>query len=548
MLVLLFHGAWFLASITAQRKLNHHATPDILQLTYEIVTCKFADMTAIPPSALTADDPPPSLKMRYIALILGPVLALVLSSFSPPDGLPIPAWYVCALAVVMVVWWVTEAMPLAVTALLPIAVLPLLDVLPLKQVVASFGNPIIFLFLGGFLLSAAMQKWKLHLRLAYMVASRTAFSAPALLAGLMAVTCFLALWISNTATVIMMLPIAMSVATVVTSQSSGHGNAPRAIALGVAYASAIGGLSSFIGTPTNALLYGHMQTHYNVSLNLGEWMLFGVPCTIGIAGTAWFMLMRADLRHLQLSQFFHDHIREELAKLGPMHPGEKRTLAIFTITVLLWLFSDTIAAMSGLVIEDAAVAIMAAIALFLTPVDAKKGIFTLEWKDAERVPWGVLIFFGGSLALSSAFIETGVSEWLGAKLEALRGVHPVIVVVTVVVVIIAASEMMSNVATISVFLPILSVLAEALHVNPMLFLLPATLAASCGFMMPGASAPNALAYSTGYLNAPTMVKKGFWVDVISVIVITCITFTIAPLALDMDFSTPPSWANITLTP
>lgn len=488
------------------------------------------------PSALTADDPPPSLRARYTALILAPILALLMLVSGAPDGLSLQAWHVCAMATVMVIWWVTEAMPLAVTALLPLVVLPIAEVMSLKDVAANFGNPIIFLFLGGFLLSAAMQKWRLHLRLAYIVARACAVSAPALLAGMMAVTCFLAMWISNTATVIMMLPIAMSVAAIVTSQSTGTGNAPRAIALGIAYASAIGGLSSFIGTPTNALLYGHMQTHYGLSLHLGEWMLFGIPATATIAGFAWWMLSRSDLRGLRLSSRFRNHMAQEVEKLGPMTTGEKRTLFIFSGAVLLWLGGDMLSRLTGIVLEDAGVAIAAGLALFLTPVDRTHGIFTLEWKDAERVPWGVLIFFGGSLALSTAFITTGFSEWLGVQLETLQGVHPVLVVIIVVSIIIIASEMMSNVATISVFLPILSVLAESLQVNPLLFLLPATLAASCGFMMPGASAANALAYSTGYLNAPTMVRKGFWVDIVSVIIITAVTFWLAPIAMDMDFA------------
>lgn len=484
---------------------------------------------------LSADDPPPSLKTRYATLLLGPALALVLLCLPAPQGMPQAAWHVCALAVVMVIWWVCEAMPLAVTALLPIIVLPATNILPLKEVAAHFGNPIIFLFLGGFLLSAAMRKWQLHLRLAYHVASICALSAPLLLAGLMAVTCFLAMWISNTATIIMMLPIAMSIAHMVTERSTGNGNIPRAIALGIAYAAAIGGLSSFIGTPTNAMLYGHMQTHYGMNLNLGEWMMFGIPAAFAIAGFGWLLLSRSDLRHITLKPDFRQHMRAEVRKLGAFTTGEKRTLTIFGVTVMFWLFGDTIGRATGLILDDAVIAIAAAFALFITPVDRKLGIFTLEWKDAETVPWGVLIFFGGSLALSSALIETGFSQWLGTKLEMLRGVHPILIVLCIVTIIVAASEMMSNVATISVFLPILSVLAESLSVHPLLFLLPATLAASCGFMLPGASAANALAYSTGYVSAASMLKKGFWIDAISVLVITLISFTLAPLALGITF-------------
>lgn len=485
------------------------------------------------------DDPGMGIKSRLLMLALGPILAALLALLPAPEGMNLKAWAVCALAIWMVVWWVTEAMPLAVTSLLPLVVLPALNVVPLAQVGASFGNPIIFLFMGGFILSAAMQKWHLHTRLAYSVLSRTCYSASTVLAGLMGVACFLAMWMSNTATIILMLPIAMSIATVIGAQ----GHAPKAIALGVAYAAAIGGLSTFIGTPTNALLYGHMQTRYGVELNLGEWMLFGVPATLMIAGFAWLYLSRSYLRDMVLAEGLKQQLAHKIAELGPMKTGEKRTALVFVVTVLLWLFGGFIQEATGLILEDAAIAIFAALALFLLPTNVARGEFTLEWKDAERIPWGVLVFFGGSLALSGAFTSTGASEWLGTQLEALHGVPPVLMIVVVVAIIIAASEMMSNVATISVFLPILTVLAEALQVNPLMFLLPATMAASCGFMLPGASAANALAYATGHIRVPEMVRAGFWVDIASLLVITLVTFTLAEWAMGMDFAVMPAWAS-----
>lgn len=484
----------------------------------------------------------PNLKVRYAALIASPILALMMLSFSPPDGMSPQGWVVCAVAAMMVLWWVTEAVPLPVTGLLPLVVLPAMQVASFKEVAANFGNPIIFLFLGGFLLSAAMQKWHLHLRFSYLVARICAHSAATLLGGLMLVTCFLSMWISNTATMVMMLPIAMSLAALTDSHSNGVGNPPRAMALGIAYAAALGGLGSFIGTPTNALLYGHMQSYYGVSLNLGNWMLFGVPTMLAIASVGWWVLSRNDLRGLSLDPAFRREMVEELEKLGPMTAGEKRTLGVLGIAVICWLLRDMLAEATGLMIDDSGIAIAAALALFVMPVDRKQGTFMLEWKDTDKVPWGILLFFGGSLSLSAAFTDAGVSTWLGLQLEALRGIPPIAIVVIVVAMVIMASEMMSNVATISVFLPILSALAAALQVNPMLFLLPATLAASCCFMMPGGSANNAMAYSTGHMSVPTMIRRGIRLDIASIVIIVLITFTLAPLALDMDFAQIPDWA------
>ncbi len=487
-------------------------------------------------------DAPANPWVRIGALIAAPLLAAVMLNMAPPHGMSDAGWVVCATAVIMVIWWITEAVPLPVTGLVPLIVLPALNVLPFKDVSANFGSPIVFLFLGGFLISAAMQKWHLHLRISYMVARICARSAAALLGGIMLVTCMLSMWISNTATMVMMLPIAMSLATLINSHSHGTGHAARALALGIGYAAAIGGLGSFIGTPTNALLYGHLQTYYGVTLNLGDWMLFGVPTVIGIAGTGWLLLARTDMRGLTLNPAFRGEMASELEKLGPMTTGEKRTLTILGVAVIFWLLRDYLAGLTGLGLDDSGIAIAAALALFVTPVDRKNGIFTLDWKDTSSVPWGILLFFGGSLSLSAALVATGVSGWLGDQLEMLRGVPPIVVVMVVVAMVIMASEMMSNVATISVFLPILSVLADALHVHPMLFLLPATLAASCCFMLPGGSANNAMAYSTGHVSVPMMIRRGVRLDIASLLIITLITFTLAPLALGMDFSVVPDWA------
>lgn len=481
-------------------------------------------------SPTAPEEPALSPRARLIALLLGPALAVLLTMLPAPEGMSAQGWRVCAIALWMVVWWISEAMPLAVTSLLPLVVFPLFDIMPLKEAGTSFGNPVIFLFMGGFMLAASMRKWQLHTRLAYLVLTYTAHSARAVLAGLMLVTAIMAMWMSNTATAVLMFPIAMSIGLLLQEKSGGNLRAPKAIALGIAYASVLGGLSTFIGTPTNAMLYAHMQSTYQTSLSLSEWMSFGVPLSALSLLFAWVLLSQMYLREMPLTDDLSDEIAAKRAALGPLSQGEKNTAMVFFITVALWLCSSWLEGV-GIVLEDASIAIFAALALFLLPVNLRSQQFTLEWRDAEEIPWGILVFFAGSLALSAAFTATGVSDWLGTQLEALHGVPTVLIVLAVVTLIIAASEMMSNVATISVFLPILSVLAEALHVNPLLFLLPATLAASCGFMLPGASAPNAIAYATGIFRVKEMVRAGFWMDLMAVMVITLATFTLVDFVM-----------------
>lgn len=495
-------------------------------------------MTMVAPNS---EEAPTSATRRLISLLLGLVVAGIVFSSPAPEGLSEEGWKTIGVALLVISWWITEAMPLPVTALVPIVLLPAIDAVPIREVTEGYAHPIIYLFFGGFVLSAAMQKWNLHTRFAYMVLTHTAYSSRSVLAGLMFVSATLSMWMSNTATIIMMLPIAMSIAAFIGAK----GGAPKGIALGVAYAATIGGLGTFIGTPTNALLYGHMENTYGVQLNLAEWMMFGVPAVILIGTAAWLSLSRMFLRDLKLPDTLRAGIAAQRAALGPMSVGEKRTLLVFSVAVFLWLFGGFVEDATGLVISDPGVAIFAALGLFLLPVDAKRGQFTLEWKDAENIPWGVLVFFGGSLTLSAAFVSTGASTWLGGQLEALQGIHPVLLMVIIGVIIICVSEMMSNVATISVFLPVLSVLAASINVNPLLFLIPATMAASSAFMLPTATAANALAYEAGHLRVSEMIRSGVRVDIAALLIIVAITYLIVEPALSTDFAVMPEWAQAT---
>ncbi len=486
---------------------------------------------------------------RKIGYFLGPCFFLMTFIFGAPEGMSMEAWRVCGLALWMACWWITEAMPLPVTSLLPIILLPVLKIVPLKDALAPFASPIIFLFLGGFLISTAMEKWNLHLRIGLGIISKIGTGGKSILGGLMIATAFLGMWISNTATTIMMLPMAVSMAVLLTRRPDGSdtpmGNnlMAKAMILGVAYSAIIGGLGTFVGTPTNAILQGHMAKTYNHSFNLADWMSFGVPLLLFLLACTWGLLTFFFVRKAYISPDVKGLVKNAYTKLGPMCREEKIVLMVFAVVASLWVGGRFISNAFDIKIDDAVVGIIGAMLLFLIPTDRSMEKFALTWKDTARVPWGILIFFGGSLSVSDALTATGVTGWLSTQLEALQGVNMVIFVLCIVLLLIGVSEMMSNIATITAFLPILSAMAAAMNINPLIILVPATLAASCGFMLPGASAPNALAYGTGHLKIRDMIRTGVIMDTIAALVITFCTFTLIAWAFGIDFTSVPDWAQ-----
>ncbi|MFO0389714.1 MAG: SLC13 family permease [Alphaproteobacteria bacterium] len=486
---------------------------------------------------------------RKLGYFIGPCFFLMTFVFGAPDGMELPAWHVCGLALWMACWWITEAMPLPVTSLLPIIMLPLFQITPLKDALAPFASPIIFLFLGGFMLSTAMEKWNLHLRIGLGIISKIGTGSKSILAGIMIATAFMGMWISNTATTIMMLPMAVSMAMLLTRRQDGSdtpiGNnlLAKAMILGVAYSAIIGGLGTFVGTPTNAILQGHMAKTYNHSFSLADWMSFGVPLLLFLLVCTWSLLSFFFLRKAYISPDVRGVVRNAYEKLGPMCREEKIVLFVFATVASLWIGGRFIGESLGLKIDDAVIAIIGAMLLFLVPIDKSMDTFALTWKDTARIPWGILIFFGGSLCVSDALTTTGVTSWLSTQLSVMHGFNIILIVLIMVILLIVVSEMMSNVATITAFLPILSAMAAAMNINPLIILVPATLAASCGFMLPGASAPNALAYGTGYLKIRDMIRTGLIMDSIAAIVITMCTFTLIAWAFGIDFTSVPEWAQ-----
>jgi sodium-dependent dicarboxylate transporter 2/3/5 len=500
-----------------------------------------------PAQAAAGADPAPMVKK--VGLALGAGLFVLTFLLAPPAGMSQPAWHVCGLALGMAAWWITEAMPLPVTALLPLVVLPLMNIMPLRKVSSGFAADIIFLFLGGFVLSIAIQKWRVHERLGLGLLRFVGWSVPSLLAGLLLVTAFMGMWMSNTATAMVMMPMAVSIAALISRAMPASGTATpsstKALVLAVAYAPCLGGLATFIGTPTNAVLEGYVHKTYGVNLSLADWMAFGVPLALLLLVCCWLLLYCSLLRHVPAVPELGRMMADEYRKIGRFTTGEIVTTSVFAACVLGWVFSDTWSALIGARVDDAVIALLGALLLFVTPLDRRFQRTALTWKDAEGLPWGILIFFGGSLSLSAALTETGVTAWLSGALQIIHDVPVWLVVLGVVVMITAVSEMMSNSATITAFLPILAGLAGGLEVHPFLIMIPATLAASCAFMMPGASPNNAIAFSTGSLTVGDMVRQGLRLNLVCAAVIVLAAFYLIPAIKDFDPRTPPAWARTT---
>jgi len=497
---------------------------------------------ASPAPAPQPADTTPAL-VRQIGLFAGVALFLMTFVVAPPEGLNPVAWRVCGLALWMGVWWITEAMPLPVTALLPLVVLPLGNIMTLRKAAANFAAELIFLFLGGFILSIAIQKWRVHERLGLGLLRHVGWNLPSLLAGLLVVTGFMGMWMSNTATAMVMMPMALSIAALIGGGTVAATPVTKALVLAVAYAPCLGGLATFIGTPTNAVLEGYVSKTYGVNLSLAQWMAFGVPVAVALLAGCWLLLWATLLRSAPAVPGLGAMMRAEYARIGAFTRGEIATTAIFGLCVLGWVFGDFWSRLLGAPVEDTVIAIVGALLLFVVPLDAKFERTVLSWKDAEKLPWGILLFFGGSLSLSSALTETGVTRWLSQELHVFHDVPVWLVLIGVVALVVLVSEFMSNSATITAFLPILAGLAGGLEVHPFLIMIPATLAASCAFMMPGASPTNAIAFSTERLTVPDMVRTGLTLNLLCAAGILLAAFYLIPAVLGFSPFEVPAWAQ-----
>jgi sodium-dependent dicarboxylate transporter 2/3/5 len=444
-----------------------------------------------------------------IGLPLGPGLALVLGLLPPPADFPPEAWRTAAVATWMAVWWISEAVPVWSTALLPMVLFPLAGLAGSTETARSYAHPVLFLFLGGFLLAAAMREHELHRRLALHLLGRVGTSPRRIVLGFMGATAFLSAWVSNTATAAMMVPLALSVVQLAGDAREDLG---RPLVLGVAYAASIGGLATLIGTPPNALLAGFLSETYGIELAFGRWLLLGVPLAAVLLPTAWWLLVTrlAPVGREPLPGGA-ELVRRELAALGTLSTGERSTAIVFAAMALAWTFRPLLQkAVPPL--SDAGIAMLGGIALFALP--AGRGRRVLDARAARLVPWDVLVLFGGGLALAGAFRTTGLADALGGLLSG-AGAWPLpLLMVAVTALLVFLTELTSNTASAAAFLPVVGALAVGIGADPPYLAVPAALAASCAFMLPVATPPNAIAFASGHVTVPEMARAGLVLNVI----------------------------------
>ncbi|ACU97472.1 SLC13 family permease [Saccharomonospora viridis] len=484
-------------------------------------------------------------RRHWLGMALGPVLAVV-AYLLLPDSLSTEGKITAAVAALMAVWWVTEALPLAATALLPLVLFPFLGVSDIGDAAAPYADDVIFLFMGGFMIALAMQRWNLHKRIALRTVLAVGTKPVMLVAGFMIATGFISMWVSNTATAVMMMPIGLSVLGLVSQLGDGKGdpNFATALMLGIAYAASIGSLATIIGTPPNTLLVGYLEENFDIAIGFGEWMLFGLPIAVVFLVIAWLVLTRLVFRpRLKSLPGGRELIREQLDQLGPMSRGEMNALIVFVLAALSWVTIPTLADIDAVAevapwldhISDAGIAIAAALLLFALPANRKQGVRTLDWDTAKELPWGILLLFGGGLSLSSHFTRTGLSEWIGEQVGGLSALPIIVLVAIVVLLVLLLTELTSNTATAAAFLPILGGVAVGLGYGPMVLAVPAALAATCAFMLPVATPPNAIVFGTGHVTIGQMVKGGVWLNAAALVIVTLGAYTLGAWVLGMAY-------------
>lgn len=461
-----------------------------------------------------------------IGLIVGGGAFLAMRLAPSPQALSPEAWVVAALAVLMIVWWVTEAVPIAATALAPLAVLPFFDVLTLREASAQYMSPVIVLLMAGFIIARAIERWGLHERIALFVVDRVGTRPPALIAGFMISAAILSMWISNTATALMMTPIALSVAHAVLGDRALGAQFTTALLLAVAYACSIGGLATPVGSPTNLIVIGYLADQ-GIDISFSQWMSYGLPVVIILLPLAWLVLTifgtwRSGANAPQAAAV-KATVREARSALGKISTPELRTLIIFAVVALSWIFRSQLQKIGGVEgLNDQIIAVLGAILLFIVPSGAKeyRSAPLLDWQTAERIPWGVVLLFGGGLSLAAAISASGLATFLAGFFTGLSGMEIVYVVLAVTILVLTLTEFTSNVATVSALLPMIGAMALATEFDLYQLALPLGLAASCAFMLPMATGPNAVAYGSGRVSIARMASIGVWVNIMSALVIT----------------------------
>lgn len=479
-------------------------------------------------------------KTRKIGLLVG-LLFFGITLFTPaPEGMSLTAWHTSGVALLLASWWATEVLPIPITSLLPMVLFPALGIMTMGESTAPFARPTIFLLLGGFIIATALARWNLHRRLALNILVRVGSNPAALIGGFMAATALISMWISNTASTLMMIPIALSLAKeiigseIVKDRSPKHHGFILCLVLGIAYAASIGGLGTPIGTPPNLFVVSFMRDTYGIEISFLTWMMFGVPTVLVMVPLAWFVLTKwAYPFSLSDKEVAHDLLAEELQAMGPMSTPERRVALVFLGVAAFWVFRVPVQKNLEIMLwlNDALIAVAGAMVLFLIPSGCKteKGTALLDWDSANRIPWGVLLLFGGGLSLAAAVKSSGLAIWLGTALAGLGTIPLILMVLSLVTLVIFLTELTSNTATVATLLPVLGALAVTTGIDPMMLFAPVALSASCAFMLPVATAPNAVIYSTGEVTIPQMANAGFRLNLVGIIAVTALSYSLVPI-------------------
>ena len=483
---------------------------------------------------------------QIVGLILGPLLFVLTLLFFSPEGLAPEARAVLAVTLWIATWWITEAIPIPVTSLLPIFLLPVTGALDSNTVTSSYGNDIIYLFLGGFFIATAMEKWNLHKRMALAIIALIGTGTQRILLGFMVATAFLSMWVSNTAAVMMMIPMGLAITAQVASALKGRPEEKelpkfeKALVFGIGYAGTIGGLGTLIGTPPNIILAAQVKELFDVEISFAGWMLIAVPIVVILTITTWLYLGRFAFKmSIKGLPGGKEVIQQERKALGKMIFEEKVVGGVFVFAAFMWITREFL--WLGIMpdLKDGMIAVLATGILFAMPTSKKHGSRILEWKDSKEIPWGILLLFGGGLAIAAGFRQTGLSEWIGTQLTVLDGFHMIIIITLSTLLVLALTEITSNTATATMILPVLAALALALNIHPFALMVPAAMAANCAFMLPVGTPPNAIIFGTGKIKIVEMVRVGFFINLFALFLIVLVIYYLMPIVWGIDLNIVP---------
>ncbi len=477
-------------------------------------------------------------------LVSGIFILILFFLTKPPDTLSHEGWLTAGIAILMTIWWVTEAIPIYVTGIIPIILFPLFNIFGVQDISSSYAHPLVLLFLGGFIIASAMESCGLHKRIAINILSISGTSPSKIIAGFMIATASISMWVSNTASTIMMLPIATSVIAIFANQMKSEENDLTVpLLLAIAYSASIGGVATLIGTPTNVMLASILSENYNYEISFFDWFKVGFPVTIILLPVVWFFLTKIIFKTPDKNSDALQITLEKLKKdIGKSSNAEKIVALVFILTASLWMLRKFINYNFELNLNDTSIGLFGALLLFIIPI--KKNQRACSWETASKIPWGVLLLVGGGIALSKAFNVTGLANWLGTFSLFFEGYNIFILIIIFVALIIFLTELNSNTATIATFAPILIAFAIGINVNPLFFAIPCTIAASCAFMLPVATPPNAVIFGSGKISIKNMVKAGAVLNIISIFLVTTISYLLLKYFFSYEiYSVPEIFIN-----